>query len=470
MSPEMTGGSFVWVCPACSRRVPNRVVLCRCGYEAGAEVESPSPAAPLAEVSPPRQQVPWALIWSGISMALLAVLVVQWSSSDTTRPGAPSSAVSLETSEAQAAATPLRFAPAVVPTEQPPAAPMPEVRVPSVSSRRPAFAAAPPALEDVIGAAIPAIVSIESPAGRGTGFFVAPGVVVTNEHVISGNWNVMLKSAGVSMRARVTKLAPEFDLALLRVDNPVGQAILPLGTATTARVGQEVIAIGFALGLLENTVTRGIISGIRTAGSATFVQTDAAINPGNSGGPLLDRNGRVIGIATLKFGDSAESLGFAIAVDHLKPLLYGSAAALPRPAPSASTNRALSSLLERSTPSGADRRRAAGQADFEQALAAIAARADQIDDFWQRYTASCLGGQRLSGTYDREWFRVYENRVPEGRAAPGCAQWLSDVNELADGIRSAMKEVDQAARRLDVYPGVRRDLRRQYRLDWRGWK
>ena len=60
--------------------------------------------------------------------------------------------------------------------------------------------------------------------------------------------------------------------------------------------------------------------------------------------------------------------------------------------------------------------------------------------------------------------------MPEGRRASGCAQWLSDLNELADGIRSAMKEAAQAARRLDVYPGVRRDLRRQYRLDWRGWE
>ena len=322
---KMTGGSFVWVCPQCSRRVPNHVVVCRCGYQPPAEIESPRPAALAADVGPRRQRVPWALIWSGISMVLLAVLAVQWSSSDTTRPGASSSAVSLEISEAQAAAAPLWFAPAPVPTERPPVAPMPETRVPSVSSRRPALGGAPPPLEDVIGAAIPAIVSIESPTGSGTGFFVAPGIVVTNEHVISGNWNVILKSAGVSMRARVTRLAPELDLALLRVDTPSGQSILPLGTATTARVGQEVIAIGFALGLLENTVTRGIISGIRTAGLATFVQTDAAINQGNSGGPLLDRNGRVIGITTLKFGDSAESLGFAIAVDHLKPLLYGSA-------------------------------------------------------------------------------------------------------------------------------------------------
>ena len=464
----MTGGSFVWVCPQCSRRVPNHVVVCRCGHQRTGEIQ-PRPAALAADVGPRRQRVPWALIWSGVSMALLAMLAVQWSSSDTTRPGASSSAVSLEI-EAQAAAAPLRFAPVTVPTEPPPVAPMPEVGVLGVNVRRPALGGAPPLLEDVIGAAIPAIVSIQSLAGNGTGFFVAPGVVVTNEHVISDNWNVTLKSAGTSMRARVTQLAPEFDLALLRVDTPVGQSILPLGTATTARVGQEVIAIGFALGLLENTVTRGIISGIRTAGSATFVQTDAAINPGNSGGPLLDRNGRVIGITTLKFGDSAESLGFAIAVDHLKPLLYGSAAALPRPPPSASTNRALSPLLERSRPSTADRRRADGQAEFEQALGAIAARADQIDDFWQRYTVSCLGGQRLSGTYDREWFSVYENRAPEGRGASGCAQWLSDLNELADGIRSAMKEAELAARRLDVYPGVRRDLRRQYRLDWRGWE
>ena len=206
MSPEMTGGSFVWVCPACSRRVPNRVVLCRCGYEAKAQLESPPSAAQAAEVSPPRPRVPWALIWSGISMALLAMLAVQWSSSDTTRPVASSSAVSLETSEARAAAAPLRFAPATIPTEQQPVAPMPEVRVPSVSGR-PAFAGVPPPLEDVIGAAIPAIVSIESPSGSGTGFFVAPGIVATNEHVISGNWNVMVKSAGVSMRARVTKLA-----------------------------------------------------------------------------------------------------------------------------------------------------------------------------------------------------------------------------------------------------------------------
>ena len=136
---KMTGGLFVWACPQCSRRVPNHVVVCRCGHQRTAEIAS-LPAALAADVGPRRQRVPWALIWSGISMVLLAMLAVQWSSSDTTRPGAaPSSGVSLEISEAQAAAAPLWFAPVTVPTEQPPVAPMPEVRVPSVGLRRPAL-------------------------------------------------------------------------------------------------------------------------------------------------------------------------------------------------------------------------------------------------------------------------------------------------------------------------------------------
>ena len=136
-------------------------------------------------------------------------------------------------------------------------------------------------------------------------------------------------------------------------------------------MGQEVIAIGFALGLLENTVTRGIISGIRTAGPATYAQTDAAINMDNSGGPLIDRHGRVIGITTLKFGDSAESLGFAVAVNHVKPLLNSSGAEPPRPTASPATNAELSSLLDRSVPSTADQRRTQGQATLEEASAAL---------------------------------------------------------------------------------------------------
>ena len=175
---------------------------------------------------------------------------------------------------------------------------------PSASSRPAAVAAttstAAPSLEDIIGAAIPAVVSIESSAGRGTGFFAAPNTVLTNAHVVEGRTSVTLHGAAGSMRARVDAVASDYDLAVLRVDRSAAdQPTLELGSAAGARVGQEVVAIGFALGLLQNTVTRGIISAIRPVGPVTFVQTDAAINPGNSGGPLIDGTGKVIGITTL---------------------------------------------------------------------------------------------------------------------------------------------------------------------------
>jgi hypothetical protein len=76
------------------------------------------------------------------------------------------------------------------------------------------------------------------------------------------------------------------------------------------------------MGVLESSVTRGIVSAIRPFEGATLVQTDAAINPGNSGGPLLDRSGRVVGIATMKVAEG-ESIGFAVAADHARELLQG---------------------------------------------------------------------------------------------------------------------------------------------------
>ena len=161
-------------------------------------------------------------------------------------------------------------------------------------------------------------------AGRGTGFFVDRNTVLTNAHVVEGASSVSLHTANGTARARVASVADDYDLAVLKIDGATApHAMLPLAATPAARVGQEVIAIGFALGLLENTVTRGIISGIRQVGGIMFLQTDAAINPGNSGGPLLDTSGRVLGVTTLKFGVQAESLGFAVAAEHARPLLAG---------------------------------------------------------------------------------------------------------------------------------------------------
>jgi serine protease Do len=164
---------------------------------------------------------------------------------------------------------------------------------------------------------------IDAGRSRGTGFFVARDLVITNAHVVGQEATVILRmDDGTTTPARVERLSVETDLALLRAPGArLSGTVLPLGSALALRAGQEVIVIGSPLGL-QSTVTRGIVSALRNASGVLLIQTDAAINPGNSGGPLLDRQGRVIGIATLKQGD-AESLGFAVAVDHAKALIDG---------------------------------------------------------------------------------------------------------------------------------------------------
>ena len=110
-------------------------------------------------------------------------------------------------------------------------------------------------------------------------------------HVVGGNSSVTIRRAsGEVVPARVEPTAPQVDIAVLKMSlADKTQPTLTLGTTADARIGQEVFAIGSALGMLQNTLTRGIVSGIRQTTTATLVQTDAAVNPGNSGGPLLDR-------------------------------------------------------------------------------------------------------------------------------------------------------------------------------------
>ena len=162
--------------------------------------------------------------------------------------------------------------------------------------------------------------------GLGSGFIVSEdGYIITNAHVVEGQTSMELEAGGNNYSARVVMVSTGYDLAVLQVNNPnPRQAVLRLSTAASARPGKEVIAIGYALGSLSNTVTRGIVSAIRRTGNVTLIQTDAAINHGNSGGPLLDRSGQVIGINTMGIAkEEGQGLGFAIAIDHAKQLLAG---------------------------------------------------------------------------------------------------------------------------------------------------
>ena len=174
---------------------------------------------------------------------------------------------------------------------------------------------------ETVDNALPAVVTVLTQAGfgrgSGSGFFISQdGYIVTNNHVIEGARNILVVYAqGGRASASVVGTAPEFDLAVLKVDGPV-PAVLTWGDSGELPLGATVIAIGSALGEYRNSVTSGVLSGYnrQLADMGGLLQTDAAINQGNSGGPLLNLAGQVIGINTLvaRGRGDAEGLGFAI--------------------------------------------------------------------------------------------------------------------------------------------------------------
>jgi S1-C subfamily serine protease len=155
------------------------------------------------------------------------------------------------------------------------------------------------------------------------------GYVLTNNHVIENAYKVYINLAdGSQFEGTVVGTDPENDLAVLKFDPPKGMElrIIPYGDSSNLKVGQKVLAIGNPFAL-ERTLTVGIVSGlgrpIQTSGQniiQNMIQTDASINPGNSGGPLLDTQGRMIGINTMIYSPSGGSvgIGFAIPVNTAK--------------------------------------------------------------------------------------------------------------------------------------------------------
>ena len=163
------------------------------------------------------------------------------------------------------------------------------------------------------------------PAGTGTGFVIsADGYIVTNNHVVEGSAALeVILADGERVEATLVGSDGFTDLAVVKVDRQM-DVVLAFGDSSALRPGEEVVAIGSALGDFTNTVTQGVVSALgRTLSGGTgpnlenMIQHDAAINPGNSGGPLFNMSGEVIGVNTAVVrqaapGISAEGLGFAI--------------------------------------------------------------------------------------------------------------------------------------------------------------
>ncbi|SKA92397.1 serine protease Do [Clostridium sp. USBA 49] len=165
--------------------------------------------------------------------------------------------------------------------------------------------------------------------GMGSGvIFNEEGYILTNYHVIDGAQEVkVILSTGKEVNAKVVNYDENMDVAVIKITDDIKvPAVAEFGDSSSLQVGELAIAIGNPLGKeLLGSVTTGVISALNREieidnKKLTLIQTDAAINPGNSGGPLVNSEGKVIGINTAKLGgNGVEGLGFAIPINSITP-------------------------------------------------------------------------------------------------------------------------------------------------------
>ena len=470
--------TFVWTCPQCARSVPNRLDVCRCGCArpGGSVAEEQGPPAgqppvvpppahearvpPVAAVSqvtpaaapvPSRPSVPEAPPrrsgFSPVLVAAAAALVLLmtgaagfWMSRERVPRRAPE--------PASAAAARVPVAESALP-DAPPLAEAPPATAPDIVTPASAEPMALLSTEEIVTRSMPAVVTVETRYGIGSGFFVAVDTVVTNAHVVSGSAMVTLKrSGGYRRAARVDDQSTSIDLAILKVDVPdLDQIVLPLAGPGDVHVGAEVIAIGSPLGL-ANTVTRGIVSSLREIDGVRMVQTDAAINPGNSGGPLFDRYGRVLGVNTMKLAArGVESMAFAVSIEYVRKML--GAGFVPK--------------------TEGDRGREIALRDFTENVRVLARTADTVEGNWKSFRSYCAV-EKAPAPVEREWFGLWEGEPPPIRASESCRSWQAYFKTNAIKIHDALKRYQLAARVAGVGPDRQRIIERRHNMVWPGWE
>jgi S1-C subfamily serine protease len=183
--------------------------------------------------------------------------------------------------------------------------------------------------EDIVRNSNGAVLFLSGSQGTGSGFLVSDtGVAVTNAHVARGQDSLTATTGnGQSFQSKVVYVDPSLDIALLKLEGS-GFPQLRIAPAQTVQSGSTVIAIGTPSKGFQNSVTKGIVSGIGPMKSepGLWIQTDTAINPGNSGGPLLNGAGDVVGITTQKQflsgdGRPLQGIGFALSSSDLLAVL-----------------------------------------------------------------------------------------------------------------------------------------------------
>lgn len=176
---------------------------------------------------------------------------------------------------------------------------------------------------DIIAKSISGVVGIMTDVAQGSGFIISPnGYIVTNEHILRGSNDIKIRTVENEIKsAKLIGVNSILDIALLKIEGEYDY--LEFVGLEEVRLGEKAIAIGNPRGLLFS-VSEGIVSGINRRGSnnlSLYIQTDAALNPGSSGGPLLNKEGKVIGINNFKL--QGDNLGFALNSDSIIEAVNG---------------------------------------------------------------------------------------------------------------------------------------------------
>jgi len=171
---------------------------------------------------------------------------------------------------------------------------------------------------EIVARTGPAVVVVQTDEGLGSGFIIrADGIIVTNHHVVANAkaMAVKLQSGEVYRNVYLLSSDPVNDLAFLKIE-AVDLPTIPLGNSNSIQLGDAVLLVGSPLGL-EQTVSSGLISGIRLDNGVRVLQTSAAASHGSSGGPLLNRSGDAVGVMRFKLVNG-ENLNFAIPINYVR--------------------------------------------------------------------------------------------------------------------------------------------------------
>ena len=171
---------------------------------------------------------------------------------------------------------------------------------------------------EIVAKTRPAVVVINTDDALASGFIIKPdGIIVTNHHVVANVKAMSVKLSTGEVYRNVSLLSddPINDLAFLKIE-AVDLPIVPLGNSNNVKLGDEVLLVGAPEGL-EQTVSNGLISGIRLDDGVRILQTSAAASHGSSGGPLINRNGEAIGVMSFKL-ENGENLNFARPINYVR--------------------------------------------------------------------------------------------------------------------------------------------------------